>query len=260
MKRYGRIGVVEGAVLLVLAAALAMQGSYIICQPTPIFPSTGTPSLIQAVEAHNAGTPSSLAVSFGSLPATANVVVAGMIVGNASTGAIEQGNVVTDNQANNYVRLVQTPASSVGTVPRVSFWCTIVTASSGTFTVTGTINGNDTMGMFALEYAGTTCNPDKLTGGSPVSDTSPYSCGSFTTSNAHDLLLTFLFTNASTGTITFTAPTGFTIEKSQTASASGRTGAIADEIVAATNTFTPTFAANQNLTASPCAFVALLSK
>jgi hypothetical protein len=96
--------------------------------------------------------------------------------------------------------------------------------------------------------------------GRAFTSTSPYNCGSFTTINAHDLLLVLLGTTGSTGTITYTAPSGFTIEKSQGVAATGQTAAIADKIVSATATFTPTFSASQNIASTPCLSVALLSK
>lgn len=248
----------RGAVILLIAAAFAIQGSYIIGPPGfgPIFPSTGTPSFIQAAEAHTAGTPSTLSVSFGSLPAVANIAIVGTLTG--ATGASDQTAIITDNQGNSYARLTIQPNNN-GSVSRDTLWCTVVTASAGTFTATVNFSAAAVPGLFALEYAGTTCNPDKLTGDS-TSLTSPYSCGSATTSNAHDLLITMLNTGGSIGAITFTAPTGFTIRTSQGASASGRTGAIADEIVSATASYTPTFSASQNIPTAPCAFIALLSK
>ena len=240
--------------------ALVLRGSY-INQPapsTPIFPSTGTPAFVRAVENHNSGAPTSLSVSFGTLPAVANIV----IVGPETSSALGTGLNVTDNQGNSYSRLILQPSSSIGAVsPRVSLWCTVVATSSGTFTTTATVDtdsANALMQIFALEYAGTTCNPDALAG--TIGSTSPYSCGSNTTRNGHDLLLTFLGTAGSTTTITYTAPASFTTRISQGVAATGITGAIADDIVTATSTYTPTFSASQNVAFSPCAFITLMSK
>jgi hypothetical protein len=227
-----------------------MSASYLVVPPSPIFPSTGIPALVQAVEAHTTGTPTSLSVSFGSLPALANVVIVA-----AFGNSIGASNVlVSDNQNNAYSKLIA-PAS---TDQLVALWCTPVTASSGTYTATVTDSLNSLIGIFALEYSATSCNMEKS--GRAFTSTSPYNCGSFTTINAHDLLLVLLGTTGSTGTITYTAPSGFTIEKSQGVAATGQTAAIADKIVSATATFTPTFSASQNIASTPCLSVALLSK
>lgn len=235
--------------------ALGLKASYIV-QPapaSPVFPSTGTPGFVRAVEAHTAATPTSLSVSFGTLPTVGHAVVVGSLTA-AGTAANDLGNLVTDNQGNGYARIEVNPI--VGNVGRVSFWCTIVATSSGTYTVQMATTGNAQMGIMALEYSGTSCNPDGSAGAAGA--TSPYSCGNITTRNAKDLLLTFLFVPGSTGTVTFTAPASFTTEVSQVTAASGQTAAIADRIVSATGTFTPTFSASQNLQ-SPCGFIALMS-
>lgn len=236
---------------VLLLTAFSLRGSYIL-QPgaSAISPTIGTPAFIQAVEAHSAATPTTLSVSFGVLPVTKHVVVVGII--GTVLGAT--GVKVTDNQANGYSELTGL-ASGSNTIP--GLWCAPVLTSSGTFTVTVTASTNVIVGMFAIEYSGTSCNLDKSA--ATLSNTSPYNCGSLTTQNAKDLLITLLNTRGSTGTITFTAPTGFTIEKSQGVAATGETGAIADQIVSATATYTPTFGASQNISSTPCLAVALLS-
>lgn len=245
--------------IVLVLAALALRGSY-ITQPTPaspIFPSTGAWAFVQAGQAQTAATPTNLSGSFGSLPAVGNIVFVGVIGGRLS-GVDDQSTFVTDNQGNGYTRVRQTPATSAGSPPRQSLWCTVVAVSSGTYTVNALFTSNTFIGLFFLEYSGGTCNPDQDSGA--AGSTSPYSCGSTTTRNANDLLIALLGTGGSAGAITFTPPTGFTTRASQTATASGETGSIADNIVAATGTFTPTFAASQNVTSSPCTLIAMMSK
>ena len=241
----------RAAALIIVAAAFALQGSYIIGLPgaSAISPTIGTPAFIQATEAHSSGTPTSLSVSFGVLPATKHVA----ILATFGTSIGSAGFKVTDNQGNAYSQLI-----GLGTLNGIpGLWCAPILTSSGTFTITATATTNVLIGVFALEYSGTSCNLDKAA--ATLSNTSPYNCGSLTTQNAKDLLLVLLDTLSSTGTITYTAPTGFTIEKSQGVAATGQTAAIADQIVSATATYAPTFGASQNISSTPCLSVALLS-
>jgi hypothetical protein len=245
--------------LLLVAVAFVVQGSYII-GPTgapPITPSTGTPVFVQTAEAHQTGTASPLSVSFGSLPAVNNVViVAGVNVAGGATGNLE--GIVTDNQGNAYSRVTAFPLNGA-TVAVAQFWCSPVVVSGGTFTVSIASSAASQKGIMVLEYSHTSCNPDKTAGASGA--TSPYSCGSATTINAKDLLLTSVVpTNGATGTVTFTAPAGFTIRQSQGVVANGVPMAVADNIVSAVGTFTPTFGASQNLASTVCLFTAMVSQ
>lgn len=246
----------SGVLALLLALVSGASGSYIIGSVAPIFPSTTTPGFVQTAEAHTAATPTSLAGSFGALPKIANVIVVGVTAGAGSI-ATNLTTVVTDNQGNTYTRLGFQPIGG-NTVSNISLWCAPVSVSSGTFTVTATFNSNVSVGIMLLEYGNTTCNPDKYSGATTA--TSPYSCGTFTTGNAHDILISYLSTPGSTTTETFTAPTGFTSRNTQGVIANGMTMAIADDIVAATAAFAPTYQSSQNLTSSQCATVALLSR
>jgi|SRR5579863_3885149 len=230
--------------------------SYLIVQATsPITPSTGTPGFVQTAEAHQTTT-GTLSVSFGSLPTINNVViVAGSFNGGSTVNSLDGK--VSDNQGNSYARLsLQSPDGQAGV--GVSFWCAVVTISSGTYTISLDSNSGTPKGAQIFEYGSTSCNPDKISGG--THSTSPYSCGTVTTKNAKDLLLTVLGINSGgSGTITFTAPTGFTIRNSFGVIASGNPLAVADEVVSAVGTYTPTFTASQNIASSMCGFVALIS-
>lgn len=244
--------------LLVLIAC-ALDASYISGPASqPITPSLGTPKFVQTAEAHQTTTASPLSVSFGSLPAINNVI----IVGGANVQGGSDGNLeaaISDNQGNPYTRINAFPLNG-STISVATFWCAVVTASSGTFTVSiATPSATVQKGIMILEYAHTSCNPDKSA--SANSATSPYSCGSSTTKNAKDLLLTLVLpVNLATGTVTFTAPTNFTVRQSQGVVANGAPMAIADNIVSAVGTFTPTFGASENLTNTPCLFTAMISQ
>lgn len=245
------------AVLAVLLLAVGLPGSYIV-GPTshPITPSTGTPSFVQTAEAHTTGG-GSLSVSFGSLPAISNVVIVGVALSASAAGSLQ--GTINDNQNNPYVRVNNFPINGAATAV-TSFWCAVVTTSSGTFTVTLPNTTSATLrGIMIFEYANTSCNPDKSTGASGA--TSPYSCGSITTINAKDLLLTAVApTNGAAGTVTFTPPAGFTIRNSFGTVASGLPFAVADDIVSVANTYSPTFGASQDLASTPCILTAMISQ
>ena len=257
MKCLRTVKTVKRALTWLMFLALALRASYIV-QPAPsqpIFPSTTTASLVQSAKNQTASTPTSLSVNFGSQPAVGDIVVAG---GVTDSSAQDASLIMSDNQNGSYVRLNMTPNSSAATTQRSSLWCAPIVASSGTYTVTATVPINTFIGIFVLEYHNGTCNPDKLTGAS--TNTSPYNCGSFTTSNANDILVTMLNIDGASATPTFTAPSGFTIQQQQTVVASGIPAAIADQITSATAAFSPTWTSNKNQALSPCSFVALLSK
>jgi hypothetical protein len=192
----------------------------------------------------------------GTQPVVGNVIIFGIGTLGAATDA---GNMITvDNQGNSYVRLAMFPLNN-GSNPRAGLFCGVVAHSSGTFTVTGQLPTNEGMGVIAAEYSGTTCNPDQVQFGSQGA-TSPYACGAgITTQNAKDLLLALVVAAANTGTTTFTAPTGFTIRKSQPTAASGIVMSLADDIVAATGTFNPTYGTGQNHS-TPCSFGGVMSR
>lgn len=246
---------------VLMLAALALRGSYIVgpTGPSAITPSLGTPKFIQGQECHTAATPTSLPCSFGVLPVVGDVVVAFVLNGGDGSGNPITAR-VTDNQGsgngNGYTRLQTQPRN--GSVPYAQEWCAPVIVSGGTFTVTADWNVNTVPGLMILEYSGTSCNMDKFDAAS--GGTSPYSCGTFTTANAKDLVLSALVAGGSTGTVTFTAPSGFTQRLSQAVAANGVVGAIADNIVAATGTFTPTWGTGQNHASTPCGTAALLSQ
>jgi len=244
--------------VLFVCLELALQASYIIgpSASSPVFPTTGTPAFVQATEAHTAGSPTNLSASFGVLPVVSHAVIVQVLTGGLS-GVADESTLVTDNQGNGYSRLRQSPSSSIGNPPRTNLWCGIVGASAGTFTVNALNASNSFFGVLIAEYSGTSCNEDQSN--DAQTSTSPYNCGSITTRNAKDLVLVTLQTQAATGTITFTPPASFTTRTSQGVAASGQTGALADQIVSATATFTPTWTASQNVTQSPCNLVALLS-
>ena len=245
----------QAASLLILILAIGLQGSYIIGPTTsPITPSTGIPKFVQTAEAHQT-TIGTLSASFGSLPQINNAV---FVAATATGGSPVDQNLelkITDNQGNAYVKVASYQFTAD---PEVSLWCSIALTSSGTYTVTADSNSLTAKGIMLLEYSATTCNPDKTT--FAQSAASPYSCGSFTTQNTNNLLLTVLGVGSGgTGTITFTAPTGFAIKNSFGVVASGNPMAVADEVVSTAGTFTPTFGASQNRATTQCVFAAMIS-
>lgn len=242
-----------------LLVAFALKGSYIVQPATggSNVPSTQTPAFVQAVEAHTAATPTTLGVNMGTLPVVGNVIIFG--VGTLGAATDNSNLIATDNQGNSYAQLSLFPLNN-GSVPHVKLFCGTVAHASGTFTVTATMPSNDGIGVIAAEYSGTTCNPDQVQFGS-TGATSPYACGAgIATQNAKDLLLTLIDATAATGTTTFTAPTGFTIRKSQAVAASGVVMSLADDIVSATGTFNPTYGTGQNHSSTPCIFAGILSR
>lgn len=243
-------------VAAMVLVALGLKASYII-GPTasPLTPTLGTPGFVQTTEAHSTGA-GLLSASFGSLPAINNIVVVGVATaGGGVTGNLELK--VSDNQGNAYSQFGAQPAFGISTGV-VTLWCSPVLVSSGTFTVSADGNSVNQRGILMNEYSHANCNPDRSVGA--ASGTSPYSCSSLTTKNAKDLLLTFLLVPAIAGTVTFTAPASFTLRNSQPTVANGLTIGLADDIVSSIATYTPTFAASQNVVNSECAFAALLSQ
>lgn len=189
--------------------------------------------------------------TFSSTPTVGNVIIVGILNNNSAAGVVDK---VTDNQGNPYVRVWSFPGASVATPITATLWCAPAAVSSGTFTITINTSVSDFITSFAAEYASYTCNIDKSNNGATTS-TSPYPCGSITTLNANDLLVVVLDHNA-TSTPTFTAPTNYTQEATQTNTAN-QPGALADQVVTSTGTYAPTYASNQNAT-SNCVHAAFM--
>lgn len=245
------------AFVLLLPVCLSLRASYII-GPTgasPIFPSVGTPKFVRAATAVASGSATSVAASFGTLPVIGDVVVVPLLTIGSPTFPIPA---VTDNQSGLYSRILVAGTSGN---PNLTFWCSPVITSSGTFTVTATLPGALFQGILPLEYSGASCNGDKVA--SAVGATSPYSCGTITTSNANDIVFAFLGLSGGGGVppaVTFTAPTGFTARASLVDNLTKiPLASIADNIQAATGSFTPTYSVDVNSGNSPCFTAALMS-
>jgi hypothetical protein len=204
-------------------------------------------SLVQSTKAASTSSVSSQTISFSSLPTVGNVVIVGEIGGNSSTSMT-----MADNQTNSYSLLGSEPAGQANR--QTTIWCTSVLTSSGTFTITATplANGNF-ISLFAAEYSGLTCNPDQSNVGTGT--TTPYTCGSITTRNAKDLLVSVFNWNGS-GTVTFSITAGWTIEQQETNGTLVEAGAYADQVVSSTGTFNPSWTISANATAT-CVNVAL---
>lgn len=194
---------------------------------------------VQTKEAHATGSPS-VAATLTSTPTVGNVLIVGVLTG-ANSAAF--ASFVDDNQttSNGYVEIRS--SSGTGGV-QSSIWCVDVAVASGTFIVTAHQPANSFITILVAEYSGYTCKIDKSD--SATGTTSPYSCGTITTLNANDLLVTVINVNAS-GTVGYTAPTGYTIQVSNT-NGSFQSGSFADRVVSATETSTPTWTVDKNAT------------
>jgi hypothetical protein len=220
-------------VLLAFACAVGLHAQ------TPVQTATPTPGT---------GATSSQTISFSSLPTVGHTVVVATVISNNSANLT-----VADNQSNSYSLVKAAPPGSVGI--QTSIFCTSVLVSSGTFTVTATNSGSSAfITMFASEYSGASCNPDQSTGASALSS-SPYACGTMTTRNAKDVLISVLDFDGGSGTLVFSISGSFTIE-AQITNAADQSGAYADQIVSSTGSFNPAWTVSQNAQAS-CVNVAL---
>jgi hypothetical protein len=200
----------------------------------------------------------SQAVSFsGGSPTVGAAVIVGVALG--TTGPFANIG-ITDNQGNAYSEIMKIGNPTGGQLNGfTSLWCAIAQTSSGTFTVTAAypsgLSGNF-MTLSVISYKGLSCNQDK--NGAALTSSSPYNCGSFTTQNANDLLVTALGNFTSSGTITYTQPTGFTLQEQQNNGSVSELLAYADLIVSSTSTYTPTWGQSVNA-ASGCVLSALMA-
>lgn len=206
-----------------------------------LVPAHAAVTRVQVKEAHGSTSPQ--AVTLDATPTVGNIIILAV-----ETGSISLGLNVIDNQGNGYSRIA---ATRNGSGNEAAIWCAVAATSSGTFTITASQATNSFSTVFAIEYSGASCNVDKNDGASGA--TSPYSCGSFTTVNANDLVLTTIVDSGSP--TTFTPSSGFTARVTQV-NASFVAGSIADNIVTSTATFTPTWTVDANA-ASACSTTAL---
>jgi hypothetical protein len=222
--------------LLAFACAAGLRAQTLVQTATPT-PATGA-TLSQTI-------------SFSTLPTVGNTVVVATIISNDAANLT-----AADNQSpksNSYSLVNAAPPGSVGI--QASIFCTSVLTSSGTFTITATNHGSSAfITMFASEYSGASCNPDQGAGisGQP---SSPYACGTMTTRNAKDVLVSVIDWDGS-GTQTFSISGGFTIEGQVNNGTTSQAGAYADQIVSSTGSFNPAWTVSANGTAS-CVNIAL---
>jgi hypothetical protein len=253
------------AAVVALLSAFSLKGSYIITV-APLFPSTGTPSngtsTPPSTGANSSGT-TTININLTPAPTVGNIVVVGLVVVVNATS--DQTQFVGDNQGGAYSRLGIFPntTNTVNNPTKVMFFCSVVKASVGTFTITATESTANAMWIAAKEYKTTTCNQDVPTVGAQ-GNTHPYSCGSLTTVNPKDVVLALVgYSFGGGGTNTFTAPTGFTLVASVTNGNNIATGSLAENITSAAGTFNGTYDATNVLQPSvnftPCAQVAIMS-
>lgn len=200
-------------------------------------PSFGAWVLVQSTGGGKVSAASS-SFSFGSTPTVGDIIIVyAQRVNNSSNGVP----FITDNQGNPYSVSNYFPT---GGGSQTALYCATATVASGTFTVTATPLGADFITMFIRDYTGGSCNLDQVSSANSGA-TSPYSCGSITTLNANDLLVTGILNNGG-GTVTYTAPSGFGNLEQETNGSLFESGAVADEIVSSTGTFTPTWSVTAN--------------
>lgn len=207
-------------------------------------PAWGAWALVQSKEANSDGG-TTQAVTFDSTPTVGNTILVGFETPSSSTAGVP---IMTDNKGNAYAVVAWTPYNgNIG----AHLYCAVATVATATFTITAT-GGTEDSTIFAREYSGGSCSVDQVSSASTGG--SPYDCGTITTLNANDLLITLLNNNGG-GTVTFTPPSGYGNQQSQT-NGSHQSGSIADKVVSATGTFTPTWTTSGGATAS-CIFASL---
>jgi hypothetical protein len=174
-----------------------------------------------------------------STPAVGDIIVVGIV--DNDSGVVLY---LTDNQAgtgNSYQVGTRSSFATTGsTFIGSGIACAVVNAASGTFTITAHTDSSSTyITLLAVEYSGASCNVDQGPVGA-AGGSSPFTCGTFTTTNANDVLVAVIDYNLGSGSASLTASTGFTIQLSQPSS-SFQPGFYMDQIVTSTGSFAPQF-------------------
>lgn len=150
----------------------------------------GAPTLVQSKIGLGGGN-QSIANSFTTLPAVGSVIV----VAQTSGGANTTGDTCTDNQGG-----VHTYTKRV-TQTGISFWTTVVTASSGTFTITTFGNNSSANANCIMEWSG--CDTSAVIDGTPGTATNSgftntsLSCSAGSASQVADTILLLHVTGSS---------------------------------------------------------------
>lgn len=168
----------------------------------------------------NAGNP---AVSFSATPTVGNLVVAAVACYSASNCNVTS---VTDNQANTYTVIAKNVAY-FSTQATVSLYYTVVTASSGTFTVTANLTASSDSTLAVAEYSGVAqSSPVDIS--TTATGSSTAATATMTTTNANDLLIQVVGIGGSGAAPT--AGSGFTMRQSSSGSLSESIG-LQDQVV-----------------------------
>lgn len=152
----------------------------------------------------------------------------------------------TDTSSNTFVRIGSQIASSTPmAVDR--FYCANATGGAG-YQVTATrAAGAGSMSVFFVEMIGAASSPlDTSTQTTAFSQETP-GAQSLTPGVGGEMLVTLVTTDQFTPTISFTAPSGFTIQQSQlVGNVNGAVGAIATNVVTAATSYNPSWTAPSN--------------
>lgn len=185
----------------------------------------------------NGGGVDTISLSFGTLPAAGNSVIAEITNWNPSQGGNIGASACTDNKSNSYTRDNISPLISDA---RCAIFSTHnLPSMSGTLTLTMDPNAGSAeyMDAVAIEYSGlaTSSTLDKTATNSGTS-TNPTSGTTATTSQADELVIAALAVDSGSGNVGINTPSGYTNRMREQNSSTYIGGSCDEKIVAATGT------------------------
>lgn len=168
--------------------------------------SAGSNNITVANHAGGGGTSSTTTATTSSITSTTGNT---FLVGVCGFGSSVPTPSVTDNKGNTYTQIGTLNRNATDTIAIAVFICVGGTGGAG-HTFTGTMTGNNYVGVLALEIAGTTGVQD----GNAHANTSgtSFTSGNITTTNANDTLFGFCMNDANTYPQGVTASNGSLIQ------------------------------------------------
>ena len=167
----------------------------------------GSNNIAVANHAGGAGTSSTTTATTSSITSTTgNTFLVGVCSFGSSSPSAQS---VTDNKGNTYTQIGTVNRNATDGISISVFICVAGTGGSG-HTFTGTMTGNNYVGVIALEISGTTGVQDG-TAKANTSGTS-FTSGNVTTTNANDTIFGFCMNDANTYPQGVTASTGTLIQ------------------------------------------------